>query len=402
MTLDRDTRRPRTLHSWAWSNERGSIVLFIGFAMVIMLAMGALAVDMGRAYLHRARLARGVDAAALAGARAYRLGQATAQQHALSVAQANGVGTGVMTPNLNVQFGVNALGENTVEVTASETLSTLFASIIGVDAQDVAVRAEAATPPVDMVLVIDHSGSLASAGAWGDLQDAANEFVEKFDDAIDQVGLVGFSTRATNRYTMQTFFTSSVQSEISSLTSAGWTNTGQALRKAYDQFNTGPVRPRSAKVVVFFTDGRPTAFRDNVGLPGAEEDRVMAAPYSGSTIAGYWDNPDTTIPATGNPPSPDGCQNVAACFVTWTNAAHSTKSHQDGRDWAWSIRDQGVYIYTIGLGWAVQSYLQELANEGGISDSNQLQGRTYIAPTSDDLDAVFDLVASDIFVRLAK
>jgi Flp pilus assembly protein TadG len=394
--------RMSSVREHAWSNERGSIMVFVGLSLVIMLAMGAMAVDMGRAYLHRARLARAVDAAALAGARVLREGQATAQSHALAIAQVNGVGNGTIGSGINVQFGVNGRGESTVNVIATETVSTLFAKVIGISDQDIVAGAEAATPPVDLVLVIDHSGSLASAGAWTDLQDAATDFVDKFDDSMDQVGLVGFSTRADQRTLMQSFFTAPVQSQIWSMSSAGWTNTGEALRMAHEQFTTGPSRQQSAKVVVLFTDGQPTAFRGNIGDPGAEQDRIIAAPLGGFTVSGYWDNPMVTIPADGNAPVPDGCLGTTTCFGTWTNASIGLQAHDDGRAWASAIRGQGIYIYTIGLGWAVQSYLEEIANQGGIANPSQLQGRSYIAPTAADLDGVFDLVASDIFVRLAK
>ncbi|MEZ4415832.1 MAG: VWA domain-containing protein [Gemmatimonadota bacterium] len=386
----------------AWSNERGSVVLFVALAMVLLLGMSGLAVDMGRAYLSRARMVRAVDAAALAGARVFRSGQGQARQHALAIAQANGLGNGNQGPNLSVQFGQNQFGENTVQVTASETMPTLLARVLGRTTVDIRARAEAATPPVDLILVIDHSGSLQQAGAWGDLQDAARSFVQKFDDNIDQMGLVGFNTRATQRVWLTDHFTGSITSTINTMTSAGWTNTGQSLKYAYDQLTGGAVRQRSVKVVVFFTDGRPTAFRDVIGLPGSEQDRVMAVGETGSNVVGYWDDPLNTLPNQGNPPSVDGCANSSNCFGYWNGDLARTKAHDDGRTWASAIRGDGAYIYTIGLGWAVESYLDELSNEGGISDPGQPRGRTYVAPTAADLDAVFDLVASDIFVRLAS
>ena len=90
------------------NDERGAILLFVAATMVIVMAMGGLALDMGRGYIRRARLTRAVDAAALAGARVVRDGKAVALQHALSVAQANGLGTGVLNPPfLDIQFGSN-------------------------------------------------------------------------------------------------------------------------------------------------------------------------------------------------------------------------------------------------------------------------------------------------------
>ena len=386
------------------NDERGAIIVFMAVSMVIMLAMAGLAIDMGAGYLRRARMVQAVDAAALAGARVVREGQAEALNHALAVAQTNGLGTGVLNPPaLDVQFGTNVDGETTVTVTAARNDPTFFARIFGSNDMDVVARSQAATPPVDLVLVIDHSGSLGSADAWDDLQVAAIDFVRKFDDSLDQMGLVGFNTRATQRHLMDDYFTSTLETEINSINSAGWTNTGEALRMAHAQMTSGAARARSAKVVVFFTDGRPTAFRGNIGNPGDLQDRVMAAQYGGGgNIRGYWDDPMNTLPDSGDPPGADGCNNTATCFGTWDATSHSQRAHDDGRYWANEIRKTGTYVYSIGLGWAVASYLSELSNEGGVVDPAQVQGRSYIAPTAEDLDAVFDLVASDIFVRLAQ
>jgi len=398
----RTARRVTTARPAALRNERGAIIVFMAVSLVIMLAMAGLAIDLGAGYLRRARMVRAVDAAALAGARVIRDGQPAALNHALAIAQSNGLGSGVLNPPaLDVQFGMTVDGETTIQVSARDTENTLFARIFGQNDIEVAAMAQAATPPVDIVLVIDHSGSLGTAMAWVPLQDAAKSFVDKFDDDLDQMGMVGFHTKATQRFAMSDRFTAPVKGQIDALTSAGWTNTGQALRLASDQFGSGAPRARSAKVVVFFTDGRPTAFRDFIGFPAGAADRIMAVSDASLVISGYWDDPDG-LAGTGNPPPVDGCDRVTICFGNITGDQALQKARDDGAFWASQIRGSGVYIYTIGLGNTVASYLAELANEGGIADANQLQGRSYIAPTAADLQAVFDQVAADIFVRLAQ
>ena len=46
-------------------------------------------------------------------------------------------------------------------------------------------------------------------------------------------------------------------------------------------------------------------------------------------------------------------------------------------------------------------YLATLANEHGSVDSSQPSGRTYFAPTAEDLRAVFRQVAADLVIRLS-
>ena len=198
-----------------------------------------------------------MDAGVLAGARTLRSGQA----------EANGV-SGATGASVDVFFGVNEEGESTVSMNALRPMQTSFLRALGVTSLDVGSDATAAVPPVDLVLVLDQSGSLAANNAFDDLQDASKEFVEHFDDELDQLGLVSFQLRSTDRFTIAHDFTNSIKSEINLMSSAGDTNAGEGLRAALLQMQSPAVRERSAKVVVFFTDGRPTAFRGQLGPGG--------------------------------------------------------------------------------------------------------------------------------------
>jgi Flp pilus assembly protein TadG len=378
-------------------------------SMVVVLGMAGLAVDLGRGYLEKYRLSRAVDAGVLAAGRSMRLGQNTARSEASSVARLNGVVDGVEGGKTSIAFSTNGFGENTVTMTASKPVPTIFMRVLGQYQMDVATAATAAVAPVDMVLVLDQSGSLGTQGVWNNLRHAARNFVQHFEDRIDQVGLVSFQARADNRFQMAHSFTGPVISAINGMTSAGDTNTGEGLRLADVQFQSGPVRQRSAKVVVFFTDGRPTAFRGVIGAPGNQQDRVMAVKTFGSgLIRGYFDNPDS-LPMDALA-VPDGCGDVAMCF-SWQEAAVRATARQMGLAQAAQLRQRGITIYTIGLGNPAAThplqqpdlaYLQQLANQGGVVDPNQPQGTAYFAPSAAQLQQVFDLVAQDLLVRLAR
>jgi len=377
-----------------------------------MLGMTGLAVDSGRGYLTRLRLVRAVDAAALTGARTLRSGETVAREQATAAAYANGVGPAINGATLDISIATDEQGESTFQVSAFQTMPTILMRLLGIDHINVAATSVAAVPPVDLILVIDQSGSLGTVGAWNDLQAAAKEFVLQFDDDIDQMGLVSFQTRAANRFQIAHGFRTSVTSRIDGMSSAGYTNYGEGLRLAHQQITSSDVRERSAKVVVFFTDGRPTAFRGTIG----GQDRIMttAQELPPEHLGGYYNNPDA-MPIDGWT-SATGCRNVTYCS-TWTEqaapqpVASDALNHDLGRQVANLIRGENVLLYTIGLGNTTYSdpafqpnldFLQELANVDGMTNSGQPAGKSYYAPTASELRSVFNQVAADLMVRLAR
>ncbi|MEE8573346.1 MAG: pilus assembly protein TadG-related protein, partial [Gemmatimonadota bacterium] len=158
-------------------SERGSVMVMVTGGLVILLGVAGLALDSGRAFLVKSQLSRAVDAGVLAGGRALRSGRLTARNQALAVVRANGVEVGKGATSVHVHFGVNADGENTVTVTARRPMPTTLMRLLGREVVDIASTATAAVPRVDLVLVLDQSGSLRTAEAWDDLQRAAQGFV---------------------------------------------------------------------------------------------------------------------------------------------------------------------------------------------------------------------------------
>jgi len=393
-------------------DPRGAVLLIVAGSMLFMLGMAGLVLDSGRGYLARLHLTRAVDAAALTGARTLRAGEGEARSQATAVARANGVADGLDETTLGVDIATDAKGESTVEVTAAQSVPTIFMRLFGIDHINVRAAAVAAVPPVDIILVIDQSGSLGQVGAWDDLQAAAREFIAYFNDDIDQMGLVSFQTRAANRFMIDHGFRTPIESRINGMSSDGWTNYGEGLRLAYEQITSSNVRERSAKVVVFFTDGRPTAFRGTIG----GRDRIMATAQElpPMHLGGYYNNPDG-LPIDGTV-SANGCRNVQYCS-TWTEqaapqpAASDALNHDVGRQMANAIRSERVLLYTIGLGNTAysdpayqpnQAFLAELANVDGNTSSTQPAGKSYYAPSAAQLRAVFNQVAQDLLVRLAR
>lgn len=390
---------PRIIRS-----DRGAVLALVAVSLAVLLGVGGLALDSARGYLTKARLARAADAAVLAGARSLRLGEDVARERATEIAKLNGARLGAGGTDLNITFGINAEGEQTVRVDAHLDMPTRLMRVLGIDSMDVRSAAVAAVPPVDLVLVLDQSGSLGTADAFDDLQDAAKLFVDYFDDGIDQLGLVSFNLRATDRAQIAHDFTATIKNEIDQMTSFSYTNVGEGLRLAQQQITGATVRDRSTKVVVFFTDGRPTAFRGDLG----GEDRILTIPQTGSNIAGYYDDPDNLPSNTSS--SNDGCGGVSDCFG-WTEPTARAHAQQLGLDRASEMREAGILVYSIGLGnpnladplWQPDlNYLKMIANEDGITDGSQVRGRSYFAPSAFELRAVFQQLAGDLLARLAQ
>ncbi len=403
-------------------DERGAILALVTLLGIVILGLTGLVVDMGIAYVNKAQISRAVDAGSLAGARSLRQGEDVAQSQALALAEINGASpaTGAL---VDVQFGTNAEGEATVSVSASRVMPTIFLRALGVNELPISSGAMAAVPPVDMTLVLDQSGSLSTYCAWDDLQTASKLFVEQFDDDIDQMALVSFALRAVDRFNIDHDFTTSIRNQINAMTSAGDTNAAEGLRFAYLQMQSAAIRDRSVKVVVFFTDGRPTAFRGVLGTGGpagggspmgpfnpvgAAQDRIMAVYTSGNQVRGYFNNPNS-LPINSIPAA-NGCVNVSSCFTTWNEAAVRTKSRNAALEVASAIRAEGVYIYSIGLGDPLAGpllapdlpYLRQISNEDGVVSASQPQGKVYFAPSEEELVTVFNQVAQDLLVRLAR
>ena len=405
------------------SDERGAAIALVVMTLPVLLGSAGLAIDLGRGYLAQVQLARAVDGGALAAARVLRNGEEAARLEAEAVARANGVATGVRGIDTSLAFGTNDRGENTVTFRATRTLPTVFIRIFGIDQMNLAAEAEAAVPPLDIVMVLDVSGSLEQAGwwVWEALQDASRSFVALFSDQIDQIGLVSFQLSAHHDFQMRHNFRIPITHAINNLSPGGDTNIQQGFVLAREQLQSSWARPSAAKVVVFFTDGRATAVRSQFG----GQDRILAVFGTNAPgMRGYFNNPNGLPPGLvvypgsgGNPPGNwpgGGCRNVNSCTRgghTITPAQTRSLAESEGLSAASQVRADGTLVYVIGLGNPNAAdpslvpdlpYLRRLANQGGIESASQPQGQMYFAPSGAELVQVFEEVAQDLIVRLAR
>ena len=122
--------------------ERGQTLVLVALLLVAMLAMVALAIDGGNAYSERRQMQTAADAGALAAARARCLGDAAWVSAGETQCEAN-------SSQAAIACAVDGPGTyGSVWATASETISTWFAGIVGVPSISVGARAEASCEPI--------------------------------------------------------------------------------------------------------------------------------------------------------------------------------------------------------------------------------------------------------------
>ncbi|SLN36439.1 TadE/TadG family type IV pilus assembly protein [Oceanibacterium hippocampi] len=157
-------------------DERGVSTIFVAAAIVPMFGLAGLAIDAGRGYIVQARLHQAVDSAALAGGRVFFNDDRDAQitMYLNANFPANYMGATLSTPTITAN---EATGTVTVSATAS--ISTTFLRVLGIDNMTVQSRTvvERADRGLELVLVMDTTGSMDSDDKLEDMQAAAHELL---------------------------------------------------------------------------------------------------------------------------------------------------------------------------------------------------------------------------------
>jgi Flp pilus assembly protein TadG len=410
-------------------NERGAIMLLFGMAVLSLFLVSALALDMGSAYVTTASLSKAVDAGALAGARYTMKGESIMQDVINQVATANyGVSDNAQyEPTYQITIWQPALDTTRVRVEGATKAPTYFSKLIGREEIPVTALAEATRYPLDMSLVLDLSYSLERNNAFDDMQDAASGFLEYFDDNIDRFGLVTYSTWGEERMPLQKLFKNTGQSIIDSLSAISDTNIEEGIRLAKAQLDVASPRTEALKIMVLFTDGRPTAFADEFTMePGNNNpttyDGVVATYISGSSYRGLFQTGDgykidyfdgagqPVLVANGSSASsPKPSELPGGASVNGQNIRALGADQAEA--WANTVRSAGYTIFAIALGNPNATsegdtpdldFLARIANADSIVSSDQPKGELLFSPTPSELEATFAMLADRIITRLTR
>lgn len=335
-------------------SQSGFVLPTAAVFFILALPIVGLVIDVGLDYMIQTKLQMAMDSAALAGARSLSRGDdsgtqiTNAENTAKSYLSANfpqGY-LGVSTPTIT-SLSVNTTQANvrSVTIAASATVPVMFFGSLGVPSVTVGATATATRRDVNVVLVMDRSGSLANSGSCAPLKNAATGFISKFSNGTDNVGLETFATSSRMDFPLATDFNTAgtpVSTIINEVTCSGATSSAQALWNGYQALATLN-QPAALNTILFFTDGQPTAVtaamsrKGGSGCSSSSYTGVFTvgfqttSPFSPVATGGIFGYEAQTQPITSDdiivgtaPPSGDGgTGNPSGCAFnsTWTNAA---------------------------------------------------------------------------------
>ncbi len=424
------------------ANQKGAVLMIFAFLLFVLIGFAALAMEAGRWYMVRAELSKSVDAAALAGAKnisnPYVDPLVLAREFGQENFPSGYAGTPPMGTTGTVVFNAVSLSDHRIQVTGSVTALANLAQLFGVNQVLTAATGVAKRNAVEIMLVLDRSGSMGFNGGQpiADLKTAAKSFVSFFDDTQneDKMGLISFATGVTVDVPLGNNYVNSMTSAINKMIANGATNAEDALAQTMgpkgltDQTAVAPDK-RVQQFVIFFTDGNPTAFRTQLKDSGNDRDAVvMCGSYSGSaacdTVWTTYADPNTGNDIGNSIPCGDGLpRKTSSCGYDNTHwnifdaapvAGYSANScHQStdtafmnalqkyiaqttkqmALDQAQTLKNRFVKIYIIGLGQVDRAFLHQVASGDAFE---------YYAPTSSELQAIFNAIAKDIKLRLVQ
>jgi Flp pilus assembly protein TadG len=395
------------------SHKAGQIYLLFAFFLPVLIIFVGLALDFGFAYVTKTTLSKAVDSAALAGMRSLNQGQNAATTIATAAFNTNYASTPAPNANppvFNITFTTNATANQVVNATATATINTFFLGVLsGYHTLTVTSTAQATRPQLIMSLILDRSGSMTLNGGSQALPPAVSNFLTYFDNATDEVADVSFASLASVDVSIRTNFTSPINNAVNQMAFSGATYSQAALLAGQTQINSIPVAAGQnvIKVAVFFTDGWANTINNTVNCPpntnlnfgGCSPPEQQAGWCSGITFMN---------PSNGNSVN---CQaqtfpsQVTGSTLTINQTNVSNDALYRAVTVAQSMQNQGIVIYSIGLGDKIsEAFLQQVANDPASSSYNSSlpTGEAVFAPTAADLQSVFQTIAAEILLRLSQ
>ncbi len=203
-------RTPINLHRGP--RRHGATIVLMLLLLVVIVGMVAFSVEVGRMFLLRCQMQTAVDAGALAANLKLQQDPQALEEAAAAARdfiQQNHVGRGVTVPThaIDVEIGqwnddtgtfvVTSVSPNAVRVSARQDDEPFFfGRIFGRTSYGAPASATASGSgrPLDIVMVLDMSGSMGSSGRIQALRNAAPAFVDVIEEygGSDQIAVIGY------------------------------------------------------------------------------------------------------------------------------------------------------------------------------------------------------------------
>lgn len=232
----------------------GNVAVMFGFIALPMIGIAGACVDYARATSARASLNAAVDSAALMVARdATKLTDSELKTRAEALIRANLAG------NADAKLGTYTVSINrtarTVNVTANTAVDTSLTKVIGVDTIPVSSTAQSAwgTNTVELALVLDNTGSMASSSKMTELKKASLDLLKILKEAsttTDQirVSVIPFATqvRLSTTYKDAPWLRYDLKKSGKTIAKATWEGCVSDRDKPYDVSDAGAVTGQTA------------------------------------------------------------------------------------------------------------------------------------------------------------
>lgn len=255
------------------SNElrrKGMAVVITALMLVFVIPVVGLAIDAAILYSIKAKLQTAVDAGAIAAARTLNKGLTLGEQAGNAQAKATAYffanfpegefgATNVTVPTPDVSE--SGYRRRTVSVTGHVMAPTYFMRLFGYTKTKVQATGTATRRDVNIIMVMDRSGSMQNTGSCEPMKTAAKDFVSLFANGRDRIGLITYSTSYYQAFPHTMDFLSgstTINSVIDSINCTGGTNSPTAISEAYNHLFTID-EPGVLNIILFFTDGLPSA-----------------------------------------------------------------------------------------------------------------------------------------------
>ena len=401
----------------ATGKERGSVLVLFALWLPLLLLFAGLGIDFGFAFLTKAQLAKGADAASLAAMR--NLGRGEAEATAIGQAEfalnynANSK-LNASAPTVSITYSTDSYGEPIVNVVDTAKIRTFFIGIAGFNTLTIAAASQATRPPVILSLVLDKSGSMTLNGGSTALPPSVEDFLGYFIEGTDRLGEISFSSIATQDVAISNTFQKPISNSVQRMAFGGATFAQGGLLDAQTQVQSvSNPPPNSVNVVVFFTDGWANTNQNTLGGTlvnfGGCSPVEAAVGWCSGVFCMNSTTGNTISYSSGSVGSCEGSSTFPAQDSSLSNPASlselniSTEADYRAVQLANTMRAQGITVYSIGLGDKINTtYLQELANDPATPeyDASEPSGIAAFAPTANDLDSAFQTIASKILLRL--